>query len=176
VIDNIIETASGVFFPEGVMKEVACEDNGKCDVDQRSFKAYLSRWTAATIKLAPWTKERLEPLLRSSAQKAIATCSGGADQQQCGLRWTTGAFDGSVGVGEQMAVLEVMQSTLIDTVLGPKTASTGGTSKGDPGAGGGGKAQIEYDNVTTGDKVGAAIATLIIIGAMFGGSLWMILS
>jgi mannan endo-1,6-alpha-mannosidase len=164
-----------VFFPNGVMKEVACEDNNKCDVDQRSFKAYLSRWTAATIKLAPWTREILKPLIQSSAKNAIATCSGGADQQQCGLRWGTATFDGSVGVGEQMAVLEIMQSTLIDQVAGPKSATTGGTSKGDPSAGGS-KTKIEYDVVTTGDKVGAAIVTIAILAFMFGGSLWMALS
>lgn len=32
------------------MTEVACEPVDLCDVGQQSFKAYLSRWMAATTK------------------------------------------------------------------------------------------------------------------------------
>ena len=41
-----IINGTDVFFhkdAKDVMFEVACEVNGKCDVDQRSFKAYLCR-------------------------------------------------------------------------------------------------------------------------------------
>lgn len=111
------------------MYEVACEENGKCNVDQRSFKAYLSRWMAATMVRAPFTRELLMPLLQTSAMAAARSCTGGADGQQCGLQWTTGAFDGSVGVGEQMSAMEVFQSNLMDLVPGPVTADTGGISQ-----------------------------------------------
>lgn len=113
-----IITGLGVFFNNGIMKEVACEDNGKCDVDQRSFKAYLSRWMAASTKVAPWTAQSLLPLLSSSAQAAIATCNGGDDGNHCGLRWTQKTNDGSIGVGEQMSALEVVQGQLIGAVPG----------------------------------------------------------
>lgn len=94
-VDGII-TGLDVFFSNNVMKEVACEDNGKCDVDQRSFKAYLSRWMAATTKVAPFTAATLLPLLSASAQAAIKTCNAGTDGNQCGLRWTQGTNDGSI--------------------------------------------------------------------------------
>jgi len=171
-IDGILDT-SGLFFTNNVMKEVACEDNGKCDVDQRSFKAYLSRWMAATTKLAPWTESTIMTRLSASAKAAVATCSGGADGNQCGLQWTTGSFDGSMGVGEQMSVLEVIQSNLIGQVAGPVTNGTGGTSKGNPSAGSGVQPAINLNTITTGDKAGAGILTTLVLITMFGGSWWM---
>ena len=47
-----------VFFKDGVMTEVACENNGMCNLDQRSFKAYLARWLGYTAIVAPWTREQ----------------------------------------------------------------------------------------------------------------------
>lgn len=99
--------------------EVACEANGKCDVDQRSFKAYLSRWMAASTLLAPFTAETITPLLTASAKAAISTCTGGPDGNHCGLRWTLGSNDGSLGVGEQMSAMQVVQGQLIASKAGP---------------------------------------------------------
>jgi mannan endo-1,6-alpha-mannosidase len=172
-IDGILKTA-GIFFSNGVMKEVACEDNNKCDVDQRSFKAYLARWMAATTKLAPWTAQTIMPLLQSSAQAVFTTCTGGADGNQCGQKWTTGSFDGSLGVGEQMSALEVVQSNLIGEVSGPLTAVSGGSSIGDPNAGTSTTTNVlNYNTITTGDKAGAGILTTLVMATMFGGSWWI---
>jgi mannan endo-1,6-alpha-mannosidase len=171
-IDGILET-SALFFTNNVMKEVACEDNGKCDVDQRSFKAYLSRWMAATTKLAPWTTDTIMTRLAASAKAATSTCTGGADGNQCGLKWTTSTFDGSLGVGEQMSVLEVIQSNLISEVAGPVTNATGGTSKGNPSAGSGAQPAIGLNTITTSDKAGAGILTMLVLITTFGGSWWM---
>jgi mannan endo-1,6-alpha-mannosidase len=174
-IDGIIGGLD-VFFSNSVMKEVACEDNGKCDVDQRSFKAYLARWMAATIKVAPFTSAKLEPLLQASAKSAVGTCNAGIDGNQCGLRWTQNTNDGSLGVGEQMSALEIVQSTLIDGVPGPVTNSTGGTSKGNPSAGSNADDNpLAFDTITTGDKAGAGILTTILLGSLFGGASWMAL-
>jgi Glycosyl hydrolase family 76. len=105
-----------------------------CNVDQRSFKAYLSRWMAATTKVAPFTYDLIAPKLQASALAAAQQCNG-ADNA-CGLRWTMGTqYDGSAGVGEQMSALEIFQSNLIDQVVGPVTNKTGGTSQGDSSAG-----------------------------------------
>ncbi|RAL65946.1 hypothetical protein DID88_005607 [Monilinia fructigena] len=126
-----------VFFQNNVMMEVACENNGKCDIDQQSFKAYLARWLAATTKMAPFTYDAVMALLRPSAAGAASSCTGGDNGRTCGLNWRTGKWDGFYGVGEQMAALEVIQSNLIEHVAGPVTNTTGGTSQGDPSAGSG---------------------------------------
>lgn len=160
------------------MTEVACEANGKCNVDQRSFKAYLSRWMAATIKVAPFTHDLIMPKLQASALAAAQQCNG--PDNACGLRWTMGTqYDGSTGVGEQMSAMEVFQSNLIDQVAGPFTNQTGGTSQGDNTAGTGHSDQdalgIYTSEITTADRVGAGFLTAIVIICTVGGAWWMVL-
>jgi mannan endo-1,6-alpha-mannosidase len=154
------------------MKEVACEDNNKCDTDQQSFKAYLSRWLGHTSKIAPFTVSAIQPLLQSSAKAAVSTCTGGNDGNQCGLKWTQ-SFDGIVGVGEELAVLEVIQSNLQPLVAGPVTQNSGGTSQGNPAAGGAGDNTVKMDSITAGDRAGAGILTTIVLASTFGGAWWM---
>ena len=168
--------ATDVFFPNNIMKEVACESNGKCDVDQHSFKAYLSRWMAATTKMAPFTYSDIMAKLGPSAQAAALQCSGGNNGRTCGLKWTDGAtWDGSYGVGQEMAALEVIQSNLIAQVSGPVTNSTGGTSQGDPNAGSKNAGQYVFQTAaTTGDRVGAGILTALLLASFIGSIWWMI--
>ncbi|EEP81114.1 conserved hypothetical protein [Uncinocarpus reesii 1704] len=173
-LDGLIDAAS-IFFskdPPNVMTEVACEGNGKCNVDQRSFKAYLARWMALTMKIAPFTREKLLPRLQASARAAALQCNG--PDNACGLRWTKGAaYDGSTGVGEQMAALEIIQSNLIDEVAGPADNTTG-ISKGDPTAGTGGDPVYTFSDITTGDKVGAGFLTSVVLISILGGAWWMV--
>jgi mannan endo-1,6-alpha-mannosidase len=173
---NGIIAQLGVFFDNNIMKEVACEDNGKCDVDQRSFKAYLARWMAASTKVAPFATDAIMTYLRASAAGAASSCVAGTDQNQCGLKWTVNSNDGSMGVGEQMSALEVIQSNLIGTVPGPVTNSSGGTSKGNNAAGSNSNDNPSSLNaITGGDKAGAGILTTLILIALFGGAWWMAL-
>ena len=167
---------AGVFFNNNVMIEVACENNGKCDVDQRSFKAYLARFMAYTAVVAPWTQQYIDPLLKASAQAAVKQCNAGANQTTCGLRWVdNGVNDGSTGVGEQMAALEVVQSLLYTTVAGPATQKAGGISVSDPNAGASApNTPITFNSVTTGDKAGASILTLIVLVGILAGAWWMV--
>jgi mannan endo-1,6-alpha-mannosidase len=170
-----IYTTGQLFFENGIMKEVACEDGNNCDVDQQSFKGYLARWWGAAAKLAPFIQQETQALLASTANAAIATCTGGNDGNACGLRWTTNAYDGNTGVGEQMAVLEVVQSLLQPTVGGVVTSKTGGTSQGDPSAGGTQNTQkVTLDPITGADKAGAGILTAMALLMTFAGSLWMV--
>ncbi|KAI9657475.1 MAG: hydrolase 76 protein [Bathelium mastoideum] len=168
-----------VFFTGNppVLYEVACEPQGTCDTDQRSFKAYVSRWMAATIKVAPFTQETLWPKLESSSEAAAAQCSG--PDNACGLQWTKGStYDGITGVGEQMSALQVIAARLINNVAGPVTERTGGTSKGDPAAGSGQPNNpsnpLATNPVTTGDKAGAGFLTAIILIGILGGAWWMV--
>jgi mannan endo-1,6-alpha-mannosidase len=165
-----------VFFKDGVMTEVACENNGKCDNDQRSFKAYLARWLGYTAIVAPWTRDQIDPLLKASAKAAAAQCNAGEDQVSCGLRWVdNGKNDGSFGVGEQMAALEIVQSLLYPTVGGPATAEKGGISKSNPDAGNSVPADpITFNSITTGDRAGASILTIIVLVGIIAGAWWMV--
>lgn len=174
-LEGIIE-AAGVFFKDNVMTEVACENNGKCDVDQRSFKAYLARWMGYTAIVAPWTRDSIDPLLQASAQAAAKQCTGGTNQTSCGLRWIdNGVNDGSFGVGEQMAAMEVIQALLYPSASGPATQTSGGISESDPDAGSNvPNSPITFNSITTGDKAGASILTLLVLVSILVGAWWMV--
>ncbi|KIV90968.1 hypothetical protein PV10_05566 [Exophiala mesophila] len=176
-LTGIIQRIGEVFVRDGVLFEVACEDIGTCNIDQRSFKAYLARWMAATAVRAPFTYPMLKPLLETSAMAAASTCHGGESGTQCGLKWTQGSFDGWTGVGEQMSALEVFQSNLIDYAEGPVTEVSGGTSPGDPSSGTTsdvGPADLHRDAMTTADKAGAAILTVLVSFLVIGSAWWMV--
>ncbi len=129
---------------------------------------------AATTKVAPFTHDQIMPLLATSAQAAALSCSGGAAGTTCGMRWTTGSWDGQTGVGEQMSALEVMQSNLIDTVSGPVSQGGGGISKGDVSAGTGATVQGPVERITTADKAGAGILTALVLVGVLGGTWWLV--
>merc|ERR1712137_654101 len=110
-------------------------------------------------------RERLGGIINGTdiffnAAAAAQQCSAG--KGGCGLRWWRGGVnDGEVGVGEQMSALEVMQNLLVDQVSGPVGLDTGGIS--------------EHDPITTGDKAGAAILTIVVFAVFLGGGGWLIM-
>ena len=123
----------------------------------------------------------MQPYLLASAQAAAKSCNpGGAAGATCGEKWTTGSYDGSTGVGQQMSALEIIGSLLEQQGAVPVTAKTGGISKGDPSAGTGGDTSSAttgappMDEVTTGDKAGAGILTALVIVGMLSGTYWMV--
>jgi len=136
-----------------------------------------------TTLLAPWTYDQIMARLRPSAQAAAAQCIGGSSKTDCGLRWTlNGTWDNTIGVGQEMAALEVIQSMLIQQVQGPVSGNTGGTSQGDPSAGtgatGGANGGAVYGDVLTGPTTaamaGAGVLTALLGIVTIGGALWMI--
>jgi mannan endo-1,6-alpha-mannosidase len=171
-----LEKGTDVFFDENnIMVEVACERIGTCDVDQHSFKAYLARWMAAATKMAPFITSDILVKLQGSAKAAAQQCSGGDNRRTCGLRWTNGTvWDGSFGVGQEMAALEVVQSNLIQSARGPVTNSTGGTSQGNSAAGTEGTPILSITGATKGDRVGAGFLTTFVLALFIGAIWWMI--
>lgn len=170
---------ASVFFQNGTMYESACEPSSNCDVDQKSFKAYLSRWMAGTLKLAPFIYDTIMPLLQSSAQAAAKSCNYGSAGAICGVKWTEDAYDSDTGVGQQMCALEVVQSMLINEVSGPVTNTTGGTSTGDSSAGTSSSSSsgstASTSTISTGDKVGAGFLTTFVLIGVVGGAAWMVI-
>lgn len=151
------------------MVEIACEPQGTCNYDQPSFKAYLAGWMAATMQIAPFTVQFIQPKLHDSAAGAAQQCSGGQDGQTCGRTWHSSTWDGKYGVGEQMSALSVIQANLISKVDPPVTQKQGGTSKGNPSAGSQGDNPTPVTDsgsirpVSTGDKAGAGILTALVL-------------
>lgn len=178
-VDGLL-TGLRVFFSGAdydIMTEVACEGVHLCDDDEQSFKAYLARWMAATTKWAPWTYSTIKPLLEASAAAAAVQCTGGGNGRMCGLMWANngGKWDGTTGVGQQMAAMEVVLATMIQKLDAPVTNSTGGTSTGnsggDPGVG-------EINTLTalemmrpisTADGAGAYFLTVLVLLSLLAG-------
>ena len=107
--------ATAHFFVGGIMHETHCEPSNTCDVDQLSFKAYLARYMAATMAVLPSTQATILPLLKSSAAGAAASCGSGPGASTCGMKWNIGTWDDTMGVGQQLAGLEVVHGLLAAT-------------------------------------------------------------
>ncbi|GME69298.1 unnamed protein product [[Candida] boidinii] len=165
-----------VFFNNSIMFEVACQGVDNCNNDQRSFKAYLSRFIGLTSILAPTTYDSLRTYLEASAVAAAKSCSGGYDGHTCGMNWFVDGWDGKYGLGEQMSALEVMQNLLISERPGPLTAKTGGTSVGNGSAGHSlttdSSAPLSLDK---GDSAGAAIITAVVGISIICCGIWLVI-
>lgn len=174
-----------VFFPDGIAHEPACEDIGTCTSDMLSFKGYVARWMAVTTQMAPFTRDTILPVLRTSAQAAVRTCTGGDSGRMCGFKWHQDTWDGTIGAGQQMNAMATLMSLLVTnnepTAAGGDggpaiTNSTGGTSVGDAAGGYGGKPwEEEITPITTADRAGAGILTVLLLGAFTAGSVWITL-
>jgi mannan endo-1,6-alpha-mannosidase len=170
----LIDATFKVFFPNGIAFEAACEEHMTCTADMLSFKGYVHRWMSTMTQIAPFTADKVLPVLQKSAQAAVNQCTGGENGRTCGFLWASGAFGGSTGAGQTMNVLAAVSSLLIGQAKAPATAANGGTSVGDPNAGvGSGSISDELPPITTGDRAGAGVLTAVIIltaAAAFG---WM---
>ena len=163
-----------------IMAEVACEfpTPQTCNYDEPSFKAYLSRWLHITAVLVPSTADAITPKLQASAQACAQQCTG-QGTNMCGRRWYQTVWDGYFGVGEQMSAMSIFQNNLSGQK--PLSAKTGGNSTSNPAAG-----ENSDDNgivqdpvytrpITTGDRAGAGILTVLGLGLCISGTAWMIL-
>ncbi|GAB1315113.1 hypothetical protein MFIFM68171_05323 [Madurella fahalii] len=173
-LEGLVDATLSFFFPDNIAYEVACEEHMSCTTDMLSFKGYLHRWLATATRVAPFTAPKILPVLKTSTEAAVSTCTGEANGRTCGFKWSTKAYDGSHGVGQQMNVLGAVSSLLIDQVPPPVTNTTGGTSQGDPNAGSGSdNFKGEFAPPTTGDKAGAAIITVVILLSAVGTFGWI---
>lgn len=181
---------------ERIAFEPACEGGVSnvptdgCTGDMLAYKGFGARWMAAAAQLCPWTRGRIMPVLKASAEAAVRQCIGGANGRMCGMQWSSGRYDGTVGVGQQMNVLSALMVLLGEETTGsyderdrqgeeadnaeqppgvPLTHDTGGTSEGDPNAGENLKSgsEVEFGPVTAADVRLAAVITSTVIVIMF---------
>jgi mannan endo-1,6-alpha-mannosidase len=179
-IENLLRSVLRDFFPNNTAYEVPCEGRqGACSTDMLSFKGYVHRWLSVVTQIAPFTADTILPVLRTSTQAAVNQCTGGPTGRRCGFYWSTGqyvdpAVDGTTGAGEQMSVLAAVSSLLIGEAAPPTTNQTGGTSKGDYGAGSSFASVVqELRPIGPGDRAGAAIITVLILAGALGMFGWM---
>ncbi|EMC96226.1 glycoside hydrolase family 76 protein [Baudoinia panamericana UAMH 10762] len=172
-LSGILNQTIATFFPKTmgnkIMVEVTCEPLGNCDTDNFTFKGYVLRWMAVAAQLAPSTANTIWPYIMASGTGAAGQCDGGTDGVTCGFRWNSTKWDDTYGVGQQMSALSAIGANMIPlaNLKAPYTSSTGGTSVSDPSAGNSdastGESAVYTDTITTADKAGAAILTVLAV-------------
>lgn len=172
-VEGLTDATIKTFFPDGVAYEIACEGGMTCTTDMLSYKGYLHRWLATATQVAPIIAGKILPVLKTSTEAAVSTCTGEANGRTCGFRWSKRQYDGSHGAGQQMNVLAAVSSLLIEQSPPPYTNETGGTSKGDPLAGLNSHTPHEPRPITAGDRAGAGFLTILLIVAGVGTFSWM---
>ncbi|KAI8959623.1 glycoside hydrolase family 76 protein [Daldinia sp. FL1419] len=173
-LSGLLDATIRDFFKNNVAYEIACEEHMTCTTDMLSFKGYLHRWMTTMTQIAPFTAEKVLPVLKDSAQAAVKQCTGPPDGKTCGFGWASGTFDNSVGAGQTMNVLGAVSSLLVGKTKPPVTMESGGTSEGDPNAGAGSDSFVHTPApITTGDRAGAGILTALVLASAVGTFAWM---
>lgn len=168
--------SSSVFFNHSVLYEAACQTKYNCNTDQRSFRAYFSRFMGLTAQLVPDTREQIMTWINTSAAGAAQSCSGGTDGHTCGINWSYNGWDGWYGLGEQIDALEIILNTQILSKPEPYTNITGGTSTGSGDAGNTTTTtNVAPLNITGGDKAGAGVLTAVLGLSLVFSGIWLIL-
>ncbi|RVD85086.1 uncharacterized protein DFL_003417 [Arthrobotrys flagrans] len=195
-LDNVLNATIATFIdPEtGALKEIQCQESDTCNMDQRSFKAYLARWMGYTTQVAPYTYATIMSHLRKNAALAAATCIGEPRGTACGQKWNIGPqWDGKHGLGEQINAMEVIQNIIPSVSSNVGTifnSNNGGTSKSNPGGKGVKNTMRNWRQIVAeeyrkyllrdyvikaADRFGAAALTLLTVG-MLGGMIYYVVS
>jgi len=166
-ITTLLTATLKTFTPDGdgILIEAACERQQSCTTAQLSYKSILASSLLDALTVAPFTSATITPVLQSSADAAVKSCSSNSTDAAgvCGTQWTWGKFDELTGAGQEMAALVVMQGLLVNgTAGGFKTGSTGGASASatgsatGAGATGSGTGTSSSPSSTSSKKSGAA--------------------
>ncbi|KAL7969523.1 glycoside hydrolase family 76 protein [Trichoderma sp. SZMC 28014] len=173
-VDGLLKGVSTTFVKNGTLYEPACEEKGTCDSDQQSYKGFLIRSLKATAQQAPYTAATIQPLLQSNAKAAASACSGSVEKgfagqpgTACGFSWIgNSAFDGKVGLGEQMNALSALTALLPkrarSQIFPSNSTSTSGSSQ--PSTTSGSVPSASHKN--PGNKIAANFVTVL---ALVGG-------
>lgn len=121
--EGLLSAAGSFFGPydnsTDIMYEHACELNGLCDTDMKSFKGYLARFMAQSALMVPGIQSTVSKYLSASATAIGKACTGGDASTTCGQKWYVGDFDGSIGLGQSMSALETVQALLASAAAAP---------------------------------------------------------
>ncbi|KAF2429819.1 mannan endo-1,6-alpha-mannosidase [Tothia fuscella] len=114
-----VQRTAGLLEAIGTFAYCELPTPNTCNLDQLSMKAYLARWLAGTTLVAPFTAAQVGAILRTSASGAAAACD--STGQICGSKWYLNGSDGTTGLGQQLAVLEIMYALLVNQTAPPAT-------------------------------------------------------
>ncbi|KAJ5577471.1 uncharacterized protein N7459_006435 [Penicillium hispanicum] len=159
-----------------ILKEVTCEPTEVCNDNEILFKGLVSSWLAFTALLVPSTFDTILPKLQGSAEAAAKSCTG-HDNNTCGVRWYQSDYDGWIGMEEEISATNVFVANLINfNHSSPVTSTTGGNSTSDPSAGtGDSTGETKTSTITTADRAGAGIVTVVFVLGWLAMTAWLVM-
>ncbi|KAJ5110945.1 endo mannanase GH76 family [Penicillium argentinense] len=138
---NGLFNTSQIFFPEKyggkIMSEVTCEPQELCN-DEILFKGLFAQDLSLIAQVAPYTESNIIPLLQGSAVAAAKSCTGGTNDDLCGIKWYKSEYDGRSGFEQQLSATSILMTNMIAFgKQAPATQATAskpasGTSTGSP--------------------------------------------
>jgi mannan endo-1,6-alpha-mannosidase len=154
-LDGLLNRTLDVFFPDGVLSEIACESQNTCNMDTKAYKGILAHSLVDTIQMAPYTSQIILPKLTSSAKAAAKACNGDV----CPEVWNGKASTNvTSGVGEQLSALSVVQGLLVkDAAVGESSANSTSTSTG---------SSTNPSSTTSGSAAPASTNSAVVVGAV----------
>lgn len=142
IVTGFVNSSTVFQNDDGVLTEVACENRGNCDVDQRAFKGIATRSFARAARAAPIVANSIYSMLNASAKGAAQNCNESDGKVACRLSWSSSGNDtreqntaGDGNLGEVLNALSVVQALLWDTAsnetvgsVSPNATSGGNSS------------------------------------------------
>ena len=167
------------FIPEyGGVISYPCEASGQCykDANWPLFKGLTVSWLADIALIIPSLKEKILPKLQVSAEGAAKSCTGNG-QNLCGNRWWYGRYDGQNSMENAISGSQMMSAIMLkflDSSSKPVSTATGGNGTSDPSAGTGqSSGPARLPPITTADRAGAGILTVLFVAGMIGGVIFL---
>ncbi|KAJ5740924.1 hypothetical protein N7493_000796 [Penicillium malachiteum] len=181
---GLMDTLFSEFFTEAnnyIIEDFECEPKEICNDNEILFKGLVVSWLANTALLIPSLYDGILAKLQASAEGAAKSCTG-YDNNTCGVRWYTETWDGWIGMEEEISASNVFSVQMLQWMNGssdaaPVTSTTGGNSTSDPNAGQNEDNTTESSAtiVSTADKAGAGILTVLFIGGIVGMATFMVM-
>lgn len=170
------------FLPQhgGVITDWQCEASNQCykDANGPLFKGLTVSWLADISLIIPSLAETILPKLQVSAEGAANSCTGNG-QNLCGNRWY-GGYDGQNSMENAISGSQMMSAVMVK-FLGssskPVSTATGGNGTSEPHNGTGQNSQNSdsamLSSITTADRAGAGILTVLLVAGVVGGSVFL---
>lgn len=159
-----------------VLTEVACAGTGECNLDQLAFRAPLARALGSARDMpgsvSDYSMEDTASVTTASAKGAIDQC---ATANGCGSDWTTAEWDGTKGLGQDLAAMEAIMATLpekgllrLDSAPAVGNGSSGGNNSARVGSGSTNGTQTPGQPSTAAGKVNASSMAIVLIVVLSG--------
>jgi mannan endo-1,6-alpha-mannosidase len=109
------------------LSEITCEPLAGCNTNQILFKGLFAQDLAFIAQVAPYTESDILPLLQGSAAAAAKSCTGGKNDELCGIKWYNSKYDGTEGLAQQISATAIFVANLI--TFDQKELATQSTAK-----------------------------------------------